>query len=130
MTLIFDTGVLIQYFADNPSATIHVNRVLRGQEEGLTTHLVLTELYYKTNEKHGVETARIRFAAVANSKIKVIATNDSLAMEAAQLKSRNSFLSLSDAYIAALTKEYRGTLLTTDVALERVKELRTSHIKF
>ena len=130
MTLIFDTGALVQYFANNPSATIQVNRVLRGQEEGLTTHLVLTELYYKTGEKHGVEAARIRFAAVANSKIKVIAANDSLAMEAAQLKSRNRFLSLSDAYVAALTKEYKGTLVTTDVALEKVKGLQTVHVKF
>ena len=45
-------------------------------------------------------------------------------------KGLSAFLSLADAYIAALTKECRCVLVTTDAAFEKVKGLRTVHLKF
>jgi predicted nucleic acid-binding protein len=82
---------------------------------GSTCEPNLAELYYKTCEKLGRETARIRYLSVRRSGLTVFAPNEKLSRSAGELKCiHRGKLSLVDAYVLAVATEERSTLITSD----------------
>jgi len=117
----FDTGPLFLYFGEDLRAKKLLDEVESGRAEGSTCEPNLVELYYKTCEKMGRETARIRYLSIRRSKVTVFAPNETLSRSAGELKCRHrGKLSLVDAYVLAVAKENRSTLITSD---PRISEL-------
>jgi len=117
----FDTGPLFLYFGEDLRAKKLLDEVENGRAEGSTCEPNLAELYYKTCEKMGRETARIRYLSIRRSKVTVFAPNETLSRSAGELKCRHrGKLSLVDAYVLAVAKENRSTLITSD---PRISEL-------
>jgi len=117
----FDTGPLFLYFGESVRAKKLLDEVQRGRVEGSTCEPNLAELYYKTCEKMGRETARIRYLSIRRSKVIVFAPDETLSRSAGELKCKHrGKLSLVDAYALALAKERGATLITSD---PRISEL-------
>lgn len=118
---IIDAGVLALYFAGDRRAKKYIDRILRGIDEGYVCEVNLAEFYYKTGEILGEDIAEIRYLSIRNSRIKQIPAQGELTRQAAKYKIRyRRKISLADAYLLALAKKVKGTVLTTD---ERLKEI-------
>lgn len=96
--------------------------VLKGIASGYTCEPNLAELYYKTYQKLGRDTALIRYTSLRHAPLIIAAPDAVLSRVAGELKcASGSRLSLADAYIVAQTKRVRGSLYTTD---SRIADLR------
>ena len=116
----FDTGPLLLYFGEDLRVKKLLDEIRHGAT-GSTCETNLAELYYKTCEKLGRETARIRYLSVRRSGLSVVAPNESLSRFAGELKCEHrGKLSLVDAYIVAVAIAERSTLITSD---SRISEL-------
>ncbi len=114
-----DTGPMMLYFAGDLEAKSFFMEITSGRAEGYTCETNMAELYYKTCERFGRETAAIREASIRNSSISVVPISQQLTLMAGELKCRHKgALSLTDAYLLAAAKMLKGTLVTTDSALE------------
>ena len=95
--------------------------VRRGEVVGSTCEPNLAELYYKTCEKLGRETARIRYLSLRCSGLTVFSPNEVLSRSAGELKCKHrGKLSLVDAYVVAVASAERSMLITSD---PRISEL-------
>jgi len=111
----FDTGPLFLYFGEDLRAKKLLDEVESGRAEGSTCEPNLAELYYKTCEKMGRETARIRYVSVRRSKVTVLAPSENLSRSAGELKCKHrGKLSLVDAYVIAVAKQQGSLLITSD----------------
>jgi predicted nucleic acid-binding protein len=107
-----------------------LDEVRNGKVEGSTCEPNLAELYYKTCEKLGRETARIRYLSVRRSGLTVFAPNEVLSRSAGELKCKHrGKLSLVDAYVLALATEERSTLITSDPRISEMALVPTRLIE-
>ena len=126
----FDTGPLFLYFGEDLRAKKLIDEVESGRVGGSTCESNLAELYYKTCEKMGRETARIRYLSIRRSKVTVFAPNESLSREAGELKCKHrGKLSLVDAYVLALAKEQGSMLITSDPRISEMALVPTRLIE-
>jgi predicted nucleic acid-binding protein len=117
----FDTGPLLLYFGEDLRVKKLLDDVRHSKATASTCEPNLAELYYKTCEKLGRETARIRYLSLRRSALSIVAPNESLSRLAGELKCKHrGKLSLVDAYILAVTIDERSTLITSD---SRISEL-------
>jgi predicted nucleic acid-binding protein len=116
-----DTGPLLLYFGEDLRVKKLMDEIRHGKAAGSTCEPNLAELYYKTCEKLGRETARIRYISIRRSGISVVAPSESLSRLAGELKCKHrGKISLVDAYTLAVTIAERSTLITSD---SRISEL-------
>ncbi len=128
---VFDTGPLYLYFADDKNVAEPFREVSKRIAQGYTCEPNLVELYYKTCEKLGRETALIRYTSLRRSALVVATPDEALTRAAGEVKcAHRGQLSLADAYIVALTKRVRGSLYTTDSHIARLKIVPTHLIEF
>ena len=126
----FDTGPLFLYFGENLQAKKLLEEVQSGRAEGSTCEPNLAELYYKTCEKMGRETARIRYLSILRSKVTVFPPDETLSRSAGELKCKHrGKLSLVDAYVLALAKEQGSTLITSNPQLSEIAIVPTRVIE-
>lgn len=126
----FDTGPLFLYFGEDLRVKKLLDDVRNGKVESSTCELNLAELYYKTCEKLGRETARIRYFSVRRSGLSVFAPSESLSRLAGELKCRHrGKLSLVDAYVLAVAMEERTTLVTSDPQISELHLVQTRLIE-
>lgn len=117
----FDTGPLLLYFGEDLRVKKLLDEIRHGRSTGSTCETNLAELYYKTCEKLGRETARIRYLSTRRSGISVVAPDESLSRLAGELKCEHrGKLSIVDAYLVAVAFAERSTLITSD---SRISEL-------
>ena len=117
----FDTGPLLLYFGEDLRVKKLLDEIRHRRATGSTCETNLAELYYKTCEKLGRETARIRYVSTRRSGLSVVAPDESLSRLAGELKCQHrGKLSLVDAYIVAVAITERSTLITSD---SRISEL-------
>ena len=117
----FDTGPLLLYFGEDLRVKKLLDEIRHRRATGSTCETNLAELYYKTCEKLGRETARIRYVSTRRSRLSVVAPDESLSRLAGELKCQHrGKLSLVDAYIVAVAITERSTLITSD---SRISEL-------
>ena len=122
----FDTGALHLYFAGDKNLKQLFHDIEKGVSDGFTSEQNAAELYYKTCENLGRDTALIRYRSLRGSSLIVIAPDDGLSLNAGQIKcAHRSKLSLVDAYIISLAKRVRGTLYTTDPRIYDLKIVPT-----
>ncbi len=127
---VYDAGALGLLLAGDIRFKGFVAEVSRGQASAHASVVNLAELYYKTGQKLGAETAETWFVRLVNSNLGIEAADSDLAREAALYKIRYpERLSLADCFAAAETLRRRGVLLTTDSDLKQVKEIDVRYFK-
>jgi predicted nucleic acid-binding protein len=127
---VYDAGALSLLLIGDSRLKGFVAEVSRGQASAHTNAVNLSELYYKTGQKLGVETAETWFHRILNSNLHVEGADAELAREAGAYKIRyRGSLSIADCFAAAETIRRKGTLLTTDADLKLVKEIDARFLK-
>jgi len=124
--LIFDTGPIFLYFAEDKQVKEMFDGVVAGRAEGYTCETNIAEFYYKTCEKLGREVAEVRHTSIRHSKMSILVADERLTHIAGGLKCiHRGKISLADAYIVAAAKMLGGTLVTTDPQLAELKLVQT-----
>jgi len=127
---LYDAGALGLLLAGDNRLKNMVAEVSRGQASAHASVINLAELYYKTGQKLGLETAETWFLRIINSKIQVENADTGLAREAGLHKIHyRDKLSLADCFALAEAERQKAVLLTTDKDLESVKEVETRYLK-
>jgi predicted nucleic acid-binding protein len=127
---VFDTGPLYLSFAGDRRVTEPLREVRKGLAVGCTCEPNLAELFYKTCEKMGRETAMVRYTSLRHSGLTVIPPDMALSRAAGELKClHRTAVSLVDSYTVALAKRTGGSLYTTDPRIARLKIVPTELIE-
>ncbi|MDA4123173.1 MAG: type II toxin-antitoxin system VapC family toxin [Thaumarchaeota archaeon] len=128
MKYVMDTGVLSLFYAGDEQVKSFFGEIQSGRARGYVSSVNLAEFYYKICQKLGQETATVRFHQT-QTILEAVETDGELTKAAGMNKCRYGHLSLADTFAAALTEKVGGTLLTTDEALLKVREIRVKHFK-
>jgi predicted nucleic acid-binding protein len=128
MKYVMDTGALSLFYVGDERVKPFFAHVQSGRAQGYVARVNLAEFYYKVCQKLGKETATVRFLQT-QTVLEAVETDGELAMAAGLNKCRYGHLSLADRFAAALTERLGGTLLTTDEALLKVKEIHVKHFE-
>jgi predicted nucleic acid-binding protein len=125
-----DTGPLSLHFGNDTRVRELMNDILKGKIEAHTCELNIAELFYKTCEKSGRETASVVSNSVRGIPIKIHSPDESLTLEAGSLKcTHRGKISLADSYILAVAKLERCRLVTTDQVLKEIGIVKTTFLK-
>ena len=119
---VIDTGVLTLFYAGEARVKPYFDQIHNGKAEGLMMSVNLSEHFYKTCQKLGRQTANLRYYQ-SRTILTIAETSEELALTAGTEKCRRSTLSLADCFALALAKSVKGTLLTTDSELGKVKDV-------
>lgn len=128
--LVFDTGPIFLYLAEDKQVREMFTLVRSGSVDGYTCETNLAEFYYKTCEKFGRQVADIRHTSIRESGLIIVPPDERLTHIAGELKcAYRGRISLADAYTIAVAKVYRGELVTTDPQIAELKITPTKLIK-
>jgi len=127
-TYVFDAGALTLLLVGDERLSGDINEISRGLAKAYASAVNLAELYYKTMDKIGRETAETWYFRVLNSNVIVVPVDATFAKEVGIYKSRyRRLLSLADCFAMALAVKEKATLLTTDSDFTEVKEVETKY---
>lgn len=130
MSIIWDTGALSLYFADNPEVKTYMKKIVSGEMQGLVPRLILAEFFYKTWQKLGKEVAQIRLVALRQAPIFEEPIAESDVFEIGMLKVKHSRLSLADCVLIQLAKKINATILTTEKEITTIKGVKALKINY
>ena len=124
MKLVLDTGVIMLILKGDKKIKTLIKDISCGTE-AYTTTINLTELYYKTEQKLGKETAVTWLNRIIHLKdLTIVPVDTELAIKAGKLKAKyRNKISLADAIVAALAEKTKAKLATTDKALNNIEEI-------
>jgi len=128
-TYVFDAGALTLLLSGDERLGSYVDEISRGTAKAYTSAVNLAELYYKTTDKVGRETADTWYFRILNSNLVVVSVDTPLAREAGIYKSKyRGSLSLADCFAMALSVREKAQLLTTDKDFREVKEIQVKYL--
>ncbi|MGC8850065.1 MAG: type II toxin-antitoxin system VapC family toxin [Candidatus Bathyarchaeia archaeon] len=121
---VFDAGALMLMLLGDERLRSYIEEISEGLARAYLSAVNLAELYYKTVEKIGRETAETWYFRILNSNVVVVPADDKYAREAGIYKSRyGGALSLADCFAMALCAREKALLLTTDSDFNEVREV-------
>jgi len=130
--LYFDTGALKLFLlGDNRLSSYNAN-ISSNKVKAYTSMVNMVELYYKTMEDLGTQTAETWYWRILNSDFTIIESiTPPIGVQAGKLKVKyKNTLSIVDSISLALASELNCVLLTTDGGLKSIKEkTRTVHFE-
>lgn len=125
---VFDAGALALILLGDERLSSYVDEISRGAAKAYASAVNLAELYYKTVDKIGRETAEAWYFRILNSNITILSADATLAKEAGIYKSRyRRLLSLADCFATALSAKEKALLLTTDSDFKEAKEIEAKY---
>jgi len=128
-TYVFDAGALTLLLLGDERLSSYVNEISLGTAKAYASVVNLAELYYKTADKVGRETADAWYFRILNSNLVVVSADATLAREVGMYKSKyKGLLSLADCFALALSVKEKAQLLTTDNDFQDVKEIQVKYL--
>ena len=127
-SLVFDTGVLSLFYADDGRLRPLVDKIHMERDRGLVSSVTLSEFYYKTCQKLGRDVATL-WSRQLSERMQVVGAEFELSVAAGLEKCRNNRLSLADSFALALARQVKGLLLTTDSELAKNKDVGVRFFK-
>ena len=128
-TYVFDAGALTLLLFGDERLSSYVNEISRGTAKAYTSAVNLAELYYKTADKVGRETADAWYFRIVNSNLVIVSADAPLAREVGIYKGKyRGLLSLADCFALALSVKEKAQLLTTDKDFRGVKEIQVKYL--
>ena len=125
---LFDAGALFLFHSGDNRVRPYFDRIFSSHSLGFVSEINLAELYYKTIEKFGLDTAETWYLQIRQSRLNIVAPNETITRSAAIWKSRARNISLADCYALATTQERAQIMVTTDSVLAHVKGVKVVHI--
>jgi predicted nucleic acid-binding protein len=121
--VLLDAGFFSVHFGGTDErAKKIVENAATGKLEAYVLHLNLTEFLYNYAVEFGWEAAKTKHSLISSSLfVKQVATTEEIALKAAQIKLRNTSLSLADSYLLAAAEILHARIATTDSALKGVR---------
>lgn len=107
---------------------VYFDRVFSARSSGFVSEVNLAELYYKTIEMFGMQTAEVWYQQVRQSRLQVVAPNEAITRSAAIWKAKKAGISLADCFALATAQENAEVLLTTDRGLADTRATKTVYI--
>ena len=121
-TYVFDASALFAFLQKKPGAS-KVNELLKEAMRGRAAIFMSTvnygEVYAGILREHGPERARGTMSAVHPLPITLVDATPQRALQAAEIKVKYKLYYL-DSFVAALTLERKGTLVTSDSDFRRL----------
>ncbi|KPV63284.1 MAG: hypothetical protein AOA65_1292 [Candidatus Bathyarchaeota archaeon BA1] len=106
-------GTLALLLLGDERLSDYVSEISHGAAKAYTSAVNLAELYYKTVDKVGLQTAETWYFRVLNSNVIIAPADATLAREVSIYKSKyKRSLSLADCFAMALSIKEKATLLT------------------
>jgi len=128
-TYVFDAGALTLLLSGDERLTSCVNEISRETAKAYTSVVNLAELYYKTTDTIGRETADAWYFRILNSNVVVVSADAPFAREVGIYKSKyRRLLSLADCFAMTLAVKEKAQLLTTDSDFQEVKEIQVKYL--
>jgi hypothetical protein len=130
--LYFDTGAIKLFLLGDNRLGSYKDNISAGKVKAFTSMVNMVELYYKTMEDLGTQTAETWYWRILNSDFTIIGDiTPPIGVQAGKLKVKyKNTLSIVDSISLALASELNCVLLTTDGGLKSVKEkTRTIHFE-
>ena len=125
---LLDAGILALYYAGKRDVKPYFDRILSLKATGFVSEVNLAEFYYKTAQSKGIETAETWYLQVRQSRLRIIAPDETITRDTALWKVRRRDLSLADCFALATMHDRAEVLLTTDRVLGKVKDVRVVYI--
>ena len=123
--IFLDTGIFELFFSGNKNIKQIFNQIKNETIKAFTLELNLCEIFYKTCEKLGKETAQIRNISLRNSKIKILDINEQLTIKSGIFKCKYpQILSFVDAYISGCADLNNLLIYSTDSDFKDIKEVK------
>jgi len=123
---VMDTGAITLFFAGDRRVTPYFDAIMEERAAGYVCSVNLAEYFYKTCQKLGFETAKIRYHQIS-ARLQRVDTDENLSEAAGKEKCHNGKLSLADSFALALARQMDACLLTTDSEL---RESKTINVKY
>ncbi len=130
MSIVWDTGALSLYFADNKELKEYMRKIVSKKIKGYVPRLILAEFFYKTCQKLGKEIAQIRLVALRQAPIIEESLDEVDVFGVGMLKIKHSNLSLADCVLIQLGKRHHATILTTEKEITKIKDVKTKKISY
>ena len=130
MNIIWDTGALSLFFANNPEAREYMQQIVAHKSIGYIPRLILAEFFFKTCQKLGKEVAQIRLVALRQVPIIEEPISEEEVLGIGMLKVKHSNLSLADCVLIQLAKRHQATILTTEKPITTVKGIKAKKILY
>lgn len=128
--IVWDTGPLSLFFAGHSEAAQGMEQIKDGKTIGYIPQLVLIELFYKTWQKFGKQTAQVRVLNLDFPGIVILVIQESERFKIGSLKVQYPQLSLVDCRVAQLGLQLNGMVYTTENGITEVAKLRTKKLIF
>ena len=120
---VLDTSAWLAFIEDEDGADI-VSDLLQKASAGqiiiLVSFMTFMEVYYITWQEHDATTAEVRIQLMNSLPVSRVDSTEALGILAGQFKA-NYHLSVADAWIAALAKEWSAILVHKDPEFEQIE---------
>lgn len=124
-TYILDSYAMIAFFEDEIGAdrvAKILNEIVHKKAKGLMSVINWGEIYYNTMREAGEFVAKDIINRFDQYPIQLIDADKSQTLEAAKLKGKHR-IAYADCFAAALSKKYKGTLVTGDREFEKLASI-------
>jgi len=119
---LIDSYGWIEYFADGPLADRYAQFVEEASTENTVTPTIrIYEGYKKIKKTKGEERALEAYAQISYTRI--VELTDSLSMQAADISLKKG-LGMADSIIVATAKAYNAEIITSDIHLKEVENVK------
>jgi len=129
---VLDTFAIFTYLKDEPGAE-EVGKLLRngkrGRVELLVSWVSVTEVFYQTLRRDGLEAAHAVAATIKRWPVKLLPIGDKEALAAGWFKGKFR-LSLGDAIVLGTAKVHSAKVMTGDPEFEPVEEAGAIEVKW
>lgn len=125
---LFDAGAFFLFYSGEKRIKPYFDRVFSARALGFVSEVNLAELYHKTIEKFGIQSAEVWYQQVRQSRLQAVAPNETITRNAAIWKIKKMGISLADCFAIATMEEKADVLLTTDPALADTKGIKAVYI--
>ena len=123
-SFVLDSYALLAYFTDEKGKET-VEKVLKDASNDdvliRMTVINLGEVIYIAERKRGLQAAQLTLSRIRELPVELINIDEALALAAAHLKAEYS-IAYADCFAAALSIQYRSTLLTGDPEFKKIKK--------
>ena len=124
-SIIFDSFAILKYYQDESGAA-KVEKLLHSAQRGTVKVLIneinLSEVYYLTIRRVGLEAAKENLERLLNLPIEVISPDSELIMRAAEIKAQFA-ISYADCFAVATAALRSGSIITGDPEFKKVEHL-------
>lgn len=127
---VWDTGAISLFYAGNEAAVKIMRDIVSGKSKGYIPQLVFSELYYKSWQVFGEQTALLRTITLRESPLDEYILDEKDTYVVGKTKLDYSFLSMIDSVVIATAKSTNSTIITSDGDFLKVKGVKSKKLDY